>query len=350
MTPDEKRARLDYLRYRMRVVADAALFIYSLKKIVQSADLQRISEKHYKMHIDDEDSVSLAQNLTSDFNRMNYSKTCWLVLLSVFLWFNLISAPLIILWPEITDQTESKTLYYTLWLNETCFLLDMIRKFFDPPKGSRTNDSYEIAVNYIKSTLILDLLASLPQVASDLNNSFVPIKIVRIYQVGLLHYPLEVLVDVIYAQQEKRKIFVIVYALSTLCQIILLLHYLAVVWLWVGSESFLTYEEGFEPWQFSIEDFNDQSKTNLYCFSVYWVCTVLTTVGYGDYAGTTSLERVYTFMLEFFGIVVFSVFQIAVDLVVNYDPSFDAFITDQDNAIIEWLMDLEISNHRQSIP
>lgn len=94
------------------------------------------------------------------------------------------------------------------------------------------------------------------------------------------------------------------------------------MFLWVGSEEFLTYEKDYEPWQFSIDDFRGQSKTNLYCFSVYWVCTVLTTVGYGDYAGTTSLERIYTFLLEFFGLVVFSVFQVAVELVVNDDPSF----------------------------
>ena len=33
MTPTEKRERLAYLRYRMKIVAEAALFIYTLRKI-----------------------------------------------------------------------------------------------------------------------------------------------------------------------------------------------------------------------------------------------------------------------------------------------------------------------------
>ena len=99
----------------------------------------------------------------------------------------------------------------------------------------------------------------------------------------------------------------IVYACSTLCRIALLLHYLAVIWVWVGSASFIGYEDGYEPWQIAIADFEGYSKFQLYVFSVYWVCTVVTTVGYGDYAGGTTLELIYTICLEFFGLVVFSV-------------------------------------------
>jgi hypothetical protein len=140
----------------------------------------------------------------------------------------------------------------------------------------------------------------------------VPLKIIRLYQVHLLHYPLEAIVTGIYSKRDKRKIFVVVYACQTLCRIVMLLHYLAVAWLWIGSEQFIGYEEGYDPWQFSIEDFVGKDKQNLYFFSVYWVCTVVTTVGYGDYSGQTSLERLFTFFLMFFGLVVFSVLQVAV--------------------------------------
>ena len=46
--------------------------------------------------------------------------------------------------------------------------------------------------------------------------------------------------------------------------------------------------------------------------SVYWVCTVITTVGYGDYSGSTSTEYVAMMGLEFFGMVVFAVLQVTV--------------------------------------
>ena len=65
----------------------------------------------------------------------------------------------------------------------------------------------------------------------------------------------------------------------------MLIHYLAIVWIWVGSDYFIDYEEGYPPFQVAIEDFHGYSKYRMYIFSIYWVCTVVTTVGYGDYAG-----------------------------------------------------------------
>ena len=50
----------------------------------------------------------------------------------------------------------------------------------------------------------------------------------------------------------------------------------------------------------------------LLIFSNYWVCTVITTVGYGDYYGSTTLEYSVSLMIEFLGFVIFAVLQIAV--------------------------------------
>ena len=86
-------------------------------------------------------------------------KPAWHSFVSLWLWFNLITSPFLILWPELQDN---KNFWYALWFNELVWLLDIIRKFFDKPKKSRAADSYEVAVEYIKSTLILDVLSSLP--------------------------------------------------------------------------------------------------------------------------------------------------------------------------------------------
>ena len=60
------------------------------------------------------------------------------------------------------------------------------------------------------------------------------------------------------------------------------------------------------------EDFEGYTRYRLYIFSVYWVCTVVTTVGYGDYSGGTTLELIFTIILELFGVIVFAKVQIAV--------------------------------------
>lgn len=92
----------------------------------------------------------------------------------------------------------------------------------------------------------------------------------------------------------------------------ILLHYLSFLWIWIGGDFFIDYEEGYLPWQKANSDFEFMTIYQLYIFSVYWVCTVITTVGYGDYAGGTTLELSVTIFLEFLGLVVFSVLQVAV--------------------------------------
>ena len=134
--------------------------------------------------------------------------TIWFSFMSIWLWINCITTPAMILWPEFI---ENKTVFYLLWFNEFIWLLDMIRKFAYQP-GKQNQDTYEMAINYMRSTLILDVVALLPQVASGLNAKFLPFKIIRLYQTWLLHYPLEVLVRMWHEDKDQRHNFVLVYA------------------------------------------------------------------------------------------------------------------------------------------
>ena len=198
-------------------------------------------------------------------------------------------------------------------MNELIWALDILRKLFIKPKKNTTVDTYENAVAYIKSTLIIDVIATLPQIASGLDKKFVPFKICRLFNyLWALHYPFEILVQCFYSSRDLRQNFVVIYACQTLCRITMLLHYLAIVWIWIGSEDFADYEEGYLPWQIENADFEGYTQYRIYIFSVYWVCTVVTTVGYGDYSGGTTLEYIYTICLEFFGMILFASIQIAV--------------------------------------
>ena len=92
----------------------------------------------------------------------------------------------------------------------------------------------------------------------------------------------------------------------------MLLHYTAILWLYIGGEDFTDYEPGYLPWQQANDDFEGYTKSRLYIFSIYWVCETITTVGYGDYTGGTTLELEYSIFLEFFGLIVFATMQTAV--------------------------------------
>ena len=60
-------------------------------------------------------------------------------------------------------------------------------------------------------------------------------------------------------------------------------------------------------------------------FSSYWVCTTISTVGYGDYSGGTTLEYIVSLGLEFFGLVVFSLLEVTVKTIIKYDVSYENF-------------------------
>lgn len=192
----------------------------------------------------------------------------------------------------------------------------------------------------MKSYFILDLCISVPQIASGLGSKFTYLKIIRLYNLELLHYPFMALINLLYRNKDKQQKFVLIYASTTVSRIILLLHYLSFLWIWVGSEAFIGYEEGYMPWQFDNSDFEGYSIYRLYIFSAYWVCTVITTVGYGDYAGGTTVELMLTICLEFLGLVVFSVLQVAVLQVVNYDADFNSYLTAVEQRTTVWLSHL----------
>lgn len=160
--------------------------------------------------------------------------------------------------------------------------------------------------------MILDVTATLPQVASLLSYNAVILKVLRLYQLWLLHYPVELALNVYLSNRDKTYIYALVYAFATFCQIMILLHFLACFWIYLGSESFLDFEDGHEPWLLANADFKGMSRPQLILFSTYWVCTVITCVGYGDYTGSTSVEYLFSLGIELFGFIIFAVLRISI--------------------------------------
>ena len=98
----------------------------------------------------------------------------------------------------------------------------------------------------------------------------------------------------------------------TFTKIIVLIHYLGCACIYVGSERFADYEEDHVPWTLANDDFKGMSNIELMIFADYWVSTVVTTAGYGDYTGGTSIEYIFSFGIEFFGFVIYAALQIAI--------------------------------------
>jgi hypothetical protein len=94
-----------------------------------------------------------------------------------------------------------------------------------------------------------------------------------------------------------------------------------------------------EPWRFANSDFEFYTNRELYIFAIYWILTVITTVGYGDYTGGTMIEYIIIVFLEFTGLIVFSVLMILIENVADSNYNFSKYADDKIH-----LMELAISN------
>ena len=91
-------------------------------------------------------------------------------------------------------------------------------------------------------------------------------------------------------------------------------------WILVGQT------EGWGTWldnpNFSISTKKDNGSY-VYITSLYWVVTTLTTVGYGDIFGKTEQEYIYTMIVEFIGILVFSIIMSTVNTFLSAQGDVD---------------------------
>lgn len=80
-------------------------------------------------------------------------------------------------------------------------------------------------------------------------------------------------------------------------------------------------DDPYESWRYG-EPYVEYESFDLYITSVYYVVTTMSTVGYGDISGGTTLERIYCIMLMLIGVVAFNLISGALGaLITNYDSS-----------------------------
>lgn len=99
-----------------------------------------------------------------------------------------------------------------------------------------------------------------------------------------------------------------------------IMHMVACGWIYIGER------EGWGTWltndNFNVSKANGDGTT-IYITSLYWVVTTLTTVGYGDIYGTTEEEYIYTMIVEFIGILVFSIIMSTVNSFLSAQGDID---------------------------
>ena len=73
---------------------------------------------------------------------------------------------------------------------------------------------------------------------------------------------------------------------------------------------------------------------------MYWVFTVLTTVGYGDFTGGEIPEYIYTMFLEFAGISFFAALTGLLTSLVTTGKSYEQMVADKTEETNLWILKL----------
>ena len=91
------------------------------------------------------------------------------------------------------------------------------------------------------------------------------------------------------------------------------------------------------PWikkNLEIESYDNYQQ---YVLSIYWIFTLVTTVGYGDFYGSTTLEYFISILFEFGGFIVLAgIFWLMVQLL-ERDYDFLTFLSEKQTYCEHWL-------------
>ena len=82
----------------------------------------------------------------------------------------------------------------------------------------------------------------------------------------------------------------------------------------------------------------------IYVFVFYWVFEVITTVGYGDFAGGTTVEFLISLLIEFKGLIVFTVLTLLMNQLVESGFSYEQLVTEKFWELEAWIVKVERSN------
>jgi len=98
-----------------------------------------------------------------------------------------------------------------------------------------------------------------------------------------------------------------------------------------------------QSWVYA-NDFDVLSITSRYIFSFYWICEVITTVGYGDYVGATTEEYIFSLGLEFLGLTFFSFLMGSISGLFDHKDSFEDLLNEKLDGLDMWVKKIEKSN------
>ncbi|XP_060208287.1 potassium channel AKT1-like isoform X1 [Lycium barbarum] len=182
------------------------------------------------------------------------------------------------------------------------FAVDIILTFFvaylDKSTYSMIDDPKRIALRYIKSGFVFDLISTIP---SELARKALPHHLQSYGYFSMLRLWRLRRASVMFAKLEKnrRVSYFGVRVLKLICVTLFAVHCAGCFYYLLAARK----KDPSKTWlSLSMGNFHDRSIWNLYVMCMYWSITTLTTTGYGDLHAVATDEMIFTMIYMLFNL------------------------------------------------
>ena len=259
-------------------------------------------------------------------------------------WCTLILTPLLLVFKDDYPEIGSGLLFVE-WIVDISWTIEICLNFITADKNSTT--FMAIAKNYLSFWFWFDALATFPAMyfLQD-NTGALMLKMLRLLHLFDIFSPLKLLLERVLMRNSITKEIDNMFKLCILFSAtILFAHILACIWLELGLHT----EEGMMKGLIESDDpgdlmWREYGPFALYVFSLYWIFEVLTTVGYGDYTGSSEVEMLFSILLEFGGLVLFAFLTGLLVELVSIGGDFNDMLSEYIEKVNIWVMKLEKAN------
>mmetsp|Transcript_393 Transcript_393/g.765 ORF Transcript_393/g.765 Transcript_393/m.765 type:complete len:733 (-) Transcript_393:49-2247(-) len=349
-------------------------------KLRFQARLQKMAESNLKeMMIDDinEDADEENQIIDSQpkikWYLIDTDKTfckVWNFFITLITIYNLFVTPFIIVFPDVYMDCEPKDSWnceavkpHQVNLKNIELTIDiiyLIEIIFNFVKKTRAHKELpNIASSYVSGYFFFDLIATVPElVFFGEGIRFYKLKLFRLVHVMRLTEPLKLLLQCALQKYSKKRQNDLTTFAGLIFMVIYTSHMMACIWLLFGMESDCRIDQNdpdvsadgpnvdsncTQSWVYAA-GFYDRPYHTQYIFAFYWIFEVITTVGYGDYSGSTSGEYIFSIALEFMGLTFFSFLMGSINGIFNTSDNFDDLIEEKLDSLDMWIKKIEKSN------
>lgn len=244
------------------------------------------------------------------------------------------------IFPDFKEKTKALEL-----IVDIVWTLDIFSKFLRPLPTAKKPTLKSVAKSYVfEGSFILDIVATVPpMVTAEAYTSINFLKYLRLWHFGDIMRPIKLLIGLFMYKSHSKNIKNCYDFLVLILSVMLLAHFIACTWIFLGRRDLELEEEDRSSWLLHPEsDFLDYNNTQIYVFTYYWIFEVITTVGYGDYSGVTSSERSFSILIEFVGLSFFSLLMgLMSTFFTNLDQGFEALLAEHMFKCDLWIRRIE---------